>query len=164
MRFVLVMAAALALAGCNMGQDMAVTDAAIADFHAKFGAGDSAAIVAAGGPELKSGGVELLDTLHAKLGAFKSSQRQGFNDNYNNGTHTFTATYASVYANGPATEDFVYRFEGGKPVLIGYNVKSKALLAPTPAPPELAAPPEDAGATDDPAPSDDSSPADASSH
>lgn len=159
MRFALVMAAALALTGCNMGKDMASTDAAIADFHRQFDAGQSAAIVDAGGPELKNGGAAMLDALHAKLGAFKSSQRQGFNDNYNNGVHTFSATYASVYANGPATEDFVYRFEGGKPVLIMYNVKSQALLAPSPAPSESPAAAEEPTASDDAAPSGDATPA-----
>lgn len=136
MRLVML-AAALVLGGCSMGQDLSVTDAAIADFHAKFGAGDSAAIAAATGPEIKNGGTDftaLLDRLHTKLGAFKSTNRQGFNDNYNNGDHQFTTTYTSVYANGPATENFVYRFVNGKPVLIGYHVESAALLAPDPAP------------------------------
>lgn len=131
MRYVLVLAAALAVTGCSMGQDMATTDAAVADFHAKMNNGQFAAIAAAAGPEIKNGGTEFGDfvgKIHAKLGAFKSTTRQGFNDNVNNGDHTFTASYASVYATGPAAENFVFRLNGAKPVLIGYHVESAALL------------------------------------
>ena len=126
MRFAIVLAAAAALAGCSMGQDMSATDSAVADFHAKLNNGQFTAIAAAAGPEMKNGGVDFpvfIEKIHAKLGTFRS-----FNDNINNGDHTFTASYASVYSTGPASENFVYRLNGGKPVLIGYHVESAALL------------------------------------
>jgi len=131
MRFAIVLAATAALAGCSMGQDMSATDSAVADFHAKLNNGQFAAITAAAGPEIKNGSgdfTQLVEGLHKKLGTFRSTSRQGFNDNINNGDHTFTASYASVYSSGPATENFVYRLNGGKPVLIGYHVESAALL------------------------------------
>ena len=131
MRYVLVLAAALAVAGCSMGQDMATTDAAVADFHAKMNGGQFKAITDAAGPEIKNGSGDftaLVGKLHAKLGTFKSASRTGFSDNVNNGDHTFTASYASVYSSGPAMENFVYRLNGGKPVLIDYHVESAALL------------------------------------
>jgi len=164
MRFVLVIAAALALAGCNMGKDMSVTDAAIADFHGKLDSGQFAAITDATGPEIKNSGTDfnaLLEMVHTRLGAFKSTERQGFSDNVNNGDHTFSATYASVYANGKATENFVYRLSDGKAVLVGYHVDSPALTAPPPAPepaPEASAAP---APSDDTAPSDDAPATDA---
>ena len=131
MRYVMVLAAALAATGCSMGQDMTTTDAAVADFHAKMNGGQFKAITDASGPEIKNGGGDftgLVEKLHAKLGAFKSTSRTGFSDNVNNGDHTFTASYASIYSSGPATENFVYRLHGGKPVLIGYHVESAAWL------------------------------------
>ena len=131
MRSAILLVGAAALTGCSMGQDMSVTDAAVADFHAKLNNGQFAAIAAAAGPEMKNGGIDfpvLVEKIHAKLGTFRSTARQGFNDNINNGDHTFTASYASVYSTGPATENFVYRLNGGKPVLIGYHVESAALL------------------------------------
>jgi hypothetical protein len=131
MRFAIILAAAAALAGCSMGQDMSATDSAVADFHAKLNAGQFKAITDASGPEIKndSGGfTQLVEAIHTKLGTFRSTARQGFNDNINNGDHTFTASYASVYSSGPATENFVYRLNSGKPVLIGYHVESAALL------------------------------------
>ncbi len=166
MRFMMVMAAALALGACSMGQDMASTDAAVGDFHKQLDAGQYAAITDAAGPEIKNSGTDfnaLLEMVHTKLGAFKSTQRQGFNDNVNNGDHTFSVSYASVYATGPATESFVYRMNGGKPGLVGYHVESKALMAPSPAPSgENAAEPapaaSDSPASDDTA-SDDAKPA-----
>jgi hypothetical protein len=131
MRFAMLLAAAVALAGCSMGQDMSATDSAVADFHAKLNNGQFAAIAAAAGPELKNGSTDFpafIEAIHTKLGTFRSTARMGFNDNINNGDHTFTAGYASVYSSGPATENFVYRLNGGKPVLIGYHVESAALL------------------------------------
>lgn len=128
MRFAILLVTAATLAGCSMGQDMSVTDSAVAEFHAKLNNGQFAAIVAAAGPEMKSSGPEFVERIHTKLGMFRSTSRQGFNDNIINGDHTFTASYASVYSTGPATESFVYRLNSGKPVLIGYHVESAALL------------------------------------
>lgn len=128
MRFAILLVIAATLAGCSMGQDMSVTDSAVAEFHAKLNNGQFAAIVAAAGPEMKSSGPEFVERIHTKLGMFRSTSRQGFNDNIINGDHTFTASYASVYSTGPATESFVYRLNSGKPVLIGYHVESAALL------------------------------------
>jgi hypothetical protein len=131
MRYVMLLAAAFAVTGCSMGQDLTTTDAAVADFHAKLNGGQFKAITDAAGPEIKTGGTDftgLVEAIHTKLGTFKSTTRQGFNDNYNNGDHLFTTTYASVYSSGPATENFVYRMSGGKAVLIGYHVESAALL------------------------------------
>ncbi|HEX7849705.1 MAG TPA: hypothetical protein VF485_08240 [Sphingomonas sp.] len=131
MRFAMLLAASVALAGCSMGQDMSATDSAVADFHAKLNNSQFAAIAAAAGPEIKNGGTDfpaVIGRIHAKLGTFRSTSRQGFNDNINNGDHTFTTSYASVYSSGPATENFVFRLNGGKPMLIGYHVESAALL------------------------------------
>ena len=131
MRYAMLLAAALAVTGCSMGQDMSTTDAAVADFHSKMNGGQFKAITDASGPEIKNGATDFTafaERLHGKLGTFKSGNRQGFNDNINNGGHLFTATYASVYSSGPATENFVYRLNSGKPVLIGYHVESAALL------------------------------------
>jgi len=126
-----VMGAALALTGCSMGQDITDGDKAVVMFHRQFNAGQIEAIVSAAGPEMHQGGIDgrtFLDTMRRKLGAFKSTSRTGFNDNYNNGDHTIALTYASTYATGPATENFLYRLSSGKPVLIGYHVESAALL------------------------------------
>lgn len=131
MRFAILLIAAAALAACSMGQDMSATDSAVADFHAKLNAGQFKAITDASGPEIKNDSVDftqLIAAVHTKLGTFRSTSRQGFNDNINNDDHTFTASYASVYSTGPATENFVYRLSGGKPVLIGYHVELAALL------------------------------------
>ncbi len=130
MRYRAMVMAALALGGCSMGQDMSSTDAAVADFHAKMNAGQFKAITDASGPEITGDGdfIGTLEAIHTKLGAFNSTSRQGFSDNINNGDHLFNANYASVYSSGPASENFVYRFVNGKPVLIGYHVQSKALL------------------------------------
>jgi hypothetical protein len=121
------MAAVIALAGCSMGEDLGISDKAVADFHQKVDAGQVDAIVDAAAPEAKGDVAQfhtLLDAVHRRLGAFKSSSRTGFNDNYENGLHTITTSYASVFANGTAQETFVYKLVDGKPQLLSYNIQS----------------------------------------
>jgi hypothetical protein len=39
-----------------------------------------------------------------------------------------TLTYSSTYAEGEASEQFVYRLQGNTALLAGYNVNSDALI------------------------------------
>lgn len=124
--------AALALAGCSMGQDISAGGAAVDRFHSQLNAGQFEAIDAAAGPEIKAapgGFAPILAQAHAKLGNVKSSNRTGFNDRYDNGDHRLEMVYDTKFDKGDGTEQFVYRFVSGKAVLIGYHVNSNALLA-----------------------------------
>lgn len=123
---------ALALGGCSMGQDITAGSAAVDQFHKQMDAGRFEAIDAAAGPEIKAtpgGFAPILAMAHAKLGNVKSTTRTGFNDRYDNGDHRLEMVYDTKFDKGDGTEQFVYRFVGGKAVLIGYHVNSAALLA-----------------------------------
>ncbi|THD35268.1 MAG: DUF4019 domain-containing protein [Sphingomonas sp.] len=130
-RLSIAIAAGLVLGGCSMGADVKAGGDAVAAFHKQLDAGQSAAIEAAAGPEMKTTPgqfIQLLDAVHRKLGASGASQQVGFNDAVNPGGHFLTLNYQTTFAKGPATETFVYRIDGGKAVLAGYNINSQALI------------------------------------
>lgn len=129
-RHTLVIAAALALGGCSMGQDLTAGGKAVDDFHRQLDAGETAAIEAAAGPEIKAmagGFAAVLDQVHRRLGKVNSSTRTGFNDSIDNGDHRLELTYDTKFERGDGDEEFVFRMIDGQPVLAGYHVKSDAL-------------------------------------
>lgn len=129
-RYTGAVAVVLLLTGCSMGKDLSSGGAAVDDFHRQLDSGQTAAIEAAAGAEIKamgSGLAQLLDQIHARLGNVKSASRTGFNDSIDNGDHRLQLTYATKFERGEGDEEFVFRMNGGKPVLIGYHVKSDAL-------------------------------------
>lgn len=135
-RYALGVLAALALAGCSMGQDLTSGGAAVDAFHKQMDAGQFAAIDAAAGAEIKAspGGLApILEQIHARLGNVKSTTRTGFNDRIDNGDHRLELMYDTKFERGDGAEEFVFRMIDGKPVLIGYHVKSDALKGNYPA-------------------------------
>ncbi len=129
-RYALSMVAALALAGCSMGQDLSTGGAAVDAFHNQLDAGQFDAITAAAGPEIQAvpgGFAPVLGQIHARLGKVKSSTRTGFNDSVDNGDHRLELTYDTKFERGDGKEEFVFRMINGKSVLAGYHVKSDAL-------------------------------------
>jgi hypothetical protein len=129
MRYLVTIAVALALASCSMGQDIGTTGKAVDTFHAQLNAGQFSAILNASGPEVKNDSqamLTLLQQAHDRLGAVKSSTRTGFNDNINNGVHTVSLTYSTVFERGQGTENFLFRLNGGTVQMIGYQINAPA--------------------------------------
>ncbi|QDZ07127.1 hypothetical protein FPZ24_06215 [Sphingomonas panacisoli] len=129
-RYALSMLAAAALGGCSMGQDLSSGGAAVDAFHSQMNAGQFAAIAAGAGPEIQAtagGFAPILEQIHARLGNVKSTSRTGFNDRVDNGEHRLELTYDTKFDRGDGAEEFVFRMAKGKPLLIGYHVKSDAL-------------------------------------
>lgn len=124
---------AAVLGACSMAQDAAQAEGAVQQFHQQLDAGQSAAIYAAAGDELKKVSSEqefvpLLDAVHRKLGAFKSAAQNGWRVNYQTAGKFVTLDYKSTYAGGEASEEFVYRLAEHGPMLVGYHVNSNALI------------------------------------
>jgi len=133
MRKLWVGAIALLLAGCSIGEDIPAAKNAVVKFHRQLDAGQSAEIYRAASKDMHDATpeaelVQLLDAVHRKLGKFQSASDAGWNDQFTNGDHFISLTYASKYERGQASENFVYRIEGGKPSLAGYHVSSNALI------------------------------------
>ncbi len=135
MRYLITMAAALALAGCSLGNDLGATDKAVADFHSQLDAGNFSAIESQAGPEMKGGGQDflgLLGRVHGQMGKVKSTNRTGFNDNVNNGVHTVEVTYTTVFEQGSSEEKFIFRMNNGTTQMIYYEIKPSGSPSPEP--------------------------------
>ena len=121
------------LGGCTVPQDTAQVEAAVAKFHAQLDAGQSAAIYAATGDEFKKVSsqeefVPLLDAVHRKLGHSGASVQNGWKVNYGTAGRFITMDFRTTYAQGQASEEFVFRLLPAGPLLVGYHVNSNALI------------------------------------
>ncbi len=68
--------------------------------------------------------------LSRKLGAWQSSKEPAWKVFVGTSGRTVTLQYGSQFERAPATEEFVWRVGSeGTPVLLGYNVSSRALVA-----------------------------------
>jgi len=133
MKIAVVLGAAALLSGCSMKADMDATNAGIARFHQEVEAGQFARIYDESSPLMKAaatkdGFVGFLSAVHKKLGAFKGGNVGGFNDNVSTGGHRVIVGYQAQYQNGPAAETFTFAIEGGRALLVGYNINSTALI------------------------------------
>ena len=121
------------LTGCSVGADTKDVEAAIPVFHRQLDAGQFDRIYADASDELKRGTtqsdmVQLLSAVHRKLGVFRSGKGAEWNDNMTTNGHFVTEVYSAQYARGTATESFVYRVSGPRPLLAGYHINSTALI------------------------------------
>jgi hypothetical protein len=128
-----VLAIAAAFAACSAAASTQQAEAAVQQFHELLDSGNSHAIYDSAGDDLKRVSPEqqfvpLLDAVHRKLGQTRTATRSGWNVNYSTSGNFITLNYHTVYAEGDASEQFVYRMMGEKPVLVGYHVNSNALI------------------------------------
>ncbi|MGZ3183055.1 MAG: DUF4019 domain-containing protein [Telluria sp.] len=132
-RLIATSIAVFALVGCSSSEDAKLAETAVQQFHQKLDAGQFEAIYAAAGAELKDQTTlkdftALLEAIHRKLGNLKSAEAKGWNVNYNTSGAYVTLTYASVFNEGGAGEQFVYRIDRNEARLIGYHINSAALI------------------------------------
>jgi Protein of unknown function (DUF4019) len=128
-----LIAAVFVLAGCSMSADSKLAEQAVPEFHRMLDAEQFEPIYDAAASELKGAitrkeFTELLSAVHRKLGATKSSDQQGWRVNYNTSGTFVTLTCQTHYTEGDATEQFVYRLQGDKALLAGYNINSLTLI------------------------------------
>jgi opacity protein-like surface antigen len=131
--FLRLIALAFALAGCSASADTAAAEAGVPRFHQLLDAGKFAEIYEQSSEDLKKTAtqqdfVALLEAVHRKLGNTKSSDKQGWNINYHTSGTFVTLTYKTVYAEGEAAEQFVFRMQGKVAALVGYHINSTALI------------------------------------
>lgn len=132
MRRLLVIALA-GLAGCSAGEDRRLAEQAVADFHHRLDAGQFEAMYAGSADDLHKATtqqdfVAFLGAVHRKLGKVKSATQQTWKINYQPSGTFVALSYSTSYAEGEAAEQFVYRMEDGKALLVGYHVNSNAFI------------------------------------
>jgi opacity protein-like surface antigen len=121
------------LLGCSMSADTAAAEQAVPKFHALLDERRFDEIYEASSDELKKAStrenfVALLQAVNRKLGSTKSSEKQGWKVNYHtSGTFVFL-NYKTMYTEGEAAEQFVYKMKDGTATLAGYHINSNALI------------------------------------
>lgn len=131
--FVALVAMSALLGGCSMSADSALAEQAVPKFHEQLDSGRFDVIYAESGDELKKvttqqDFVALLDAVHRKLGNVKSSDKTGWQVNYQTSGSFVTLGYKTTFDGGGAQEQFVYRLQDKSAVLVGYNINSNALI------------------------------------
>jgi hypothetical protein len=121
------------LVGCSGSADTAAAEQAVSSFHELLNAGRFAEIYELSSDELKKAStqsdfVALLDAVHRKLGNTKSAVDQAWNVNYHTSGTFITLTYKTVYSEGDAAEQFVFRMQGHSAALAGYHINANALV------------------------------------
>lgn len=128
----IIAAAGLFAAGCEAAKGKPFAEKAVGEFHSQLNAQQFAQIYAAASPEFKKSteeatAVGYFTLVHTKMGEYKSTNQTGFNASVDNGVSSVTLNYDTEYANGKASETFIYKVEGEKVSLVSYKVESDAM-------------------------------------
>ncbi|MDP4781017.1 MAG: DUF3887 domain-containing protein [Akkermansiaceae bacterium] len=126
--------AAVILTGCNPIKDSALAEKEVPKFHALFDAEDFETIFDTGHPDFQAAQskedlIHFLTVVRGKVGAVKSTSKNGWQANSLNGKTNIVLTYKTVFENGDGTETFTYRVEGGKASLLGWHIDAPVILA-----------------------------------
>jgi len=126
-------AGVLSLAACNPVDQVNRADEEIAAFHEALSEGDGDAIWARLGPEARASTSraefnEFVEIAHSGLGEFQDRTRTSMNVNSDNGVTTTEISMTTTYANGEATEVFIFTGEGEDMEVASWNIDSPAVL------------------------------------
>ena len=124
-----VIASALLVAACG-GTDEAKHG--VAEFRSRAAQKSYGEIYRTAGAELRQTATEeqferFMTTLDRRLGTWQSAAEPAWN--VTRGTGGLRLTYQSQFAEGAASEQFVWRMQTGGPALLGYHVNSPLLFA-----------------------------------
>ena len=128
-----LLVAAVLVAGCSSGQDLALAEAGIARFRELMAAQQFGQIYSEAADELKKATTEaeltrLLSAIDRKLGTVKGTEKNGWSVNYKASGTSVTLKLKTQFERGTGAESFVYRITGGKALLVGYHINSTELI------------------------------------
>lgn len=114
--------------GCSASANVATAERAVIHFHELADSGRFIEIFEQSSDELKNAStqsafVALLEAVHHKLGNTKSSLNQSWGISYHESGTLITLTYKTVYTEGDAVEQFVFRIEGKFAMLVDYHIQ-----------------------------------------
>ena len=121
-----------ATAGCaKSGLSQQATESATRDFREHYERREFGQLYAGAAPEFRAGAsealfVEAMKNISQKLGTWQSARPLGMS-RVKGEDHKVVSQYKSQFSKGEATENFVWRDEGGTPILVGYHINSRAL-------------------------------------
>lgn len=122
---------AVLLISCTGGTDQAKL--AVSEFRVKVSQASFGEIYRRGGAEFQRALTEeqfvrLMSALDRKLGSWHSASDPAWNVTRGTAGHLVNLTYQSQFTKGAATEQFLWRIENQRAVLLGYNVNSPLLI------------------------------------
>jgi hypothetical protein len=128
-----LLVAAVLVAGCSSGQDLALAEAGVTRFRELMAAQQFGQIYSEAADDLKKATTEpeltrLLAAIDRKLGAVKDATKSGWNLNYNPSGTSVTLKLKTQFERGTGVETFVYRIASGKALLAGYHINSTELI------------------------------------
>ncbi len=132
MRLLTIILFGMLFSGCSSQKDFQQAERATDEFHMQFAKGSYGEIYDSSDKPIKTSAtreqmIGMLQRINRKLGPCGDPNRQGFNVNYNTGGTFVTMVYTRKCANGQLEENFVWRIQGGKPILYGYHFNSPVL-------------------------------------
>jgi uncharacterized protein DUF4019 len=122
------------LSSCGATKDLHKAEQAVTEFHSQLDSENYHSIYSGAGDEFRKATSEddlttFLQAVHRKLGNVRQSQRGGFRVNYDAGRgEVVSLQYNTQFEGGSGSEEFYWQFKGGQPILLRYNVNSKALI------------------------------------
>ncbi len=128
MRWPTVLAASLVLGSCSMMDDKGAAEEHVTEFHHAYDARSFDRMWDDASPKLhqitpKPQFVEFMGSVHDAMGAVKSTSQSSWNVNYDTDGSAVTLVYQTTFANGSATETFIYE-PGADGKLMGYQINS----------------------------------------
>lgn len=121
------------LCACSLGRSLETAKLAVDQFHRELAAARDDTIYDGAGTEYwqsitRESNHGMMARIRRKLGSCKESlNTQFFNNATTSGTFV-TLHYKSTCTNGELDEDFKWRIEGDRAVLVGYRASSPLLL------------------------------------
>jgi hypothetical protein len=131
-RALLLAVACLALAGCDLRENVELSEQAVAAFHAKYTAallGDMYDDVAADirREETRAEFAKAVGAIRDQLGPVRATRRVGFETTTGSDGAFVQIEYQTEFENGVATEEFVWVIADGHALLKSYQVTTKTL-------------------------------------
>ncbi len=125
--------ALMTLASCSSAEDQRIAVDAVSRFHDLYNAKNYAAIYAGADDAFHKAGSEtdyltLMSAIRRKLGSYRSSEDAGWRVSKALGGTQVVLDYRSQFAEGAATEQFIFSISSGKPYLVNYYINSLLLI------------------------------------
>lgn len=132
LRALLLAAAFLALAGCDLSKNVELSEHAVAVFHTKYSAallGDMYDEVAADlrSEQTRAEFAKAIGAIHDQLGPVRTTKPVGFQTTTGSGGAFVQIEYETEFEKGVATESFVWEITEGHALLRSYQVTTKTL-------------------------------------
>lgn len=126
---IFITALAMLAAACSFTEARDLAEAEVRRFHEQVNAGEHQRLYDAASPELKritsqEEFLALLGMISERMGAVRETTRDSWNVDYNNGVSQVRLGYDTRFERGSAREEFTYRIEGDRAILVSYRINS----------------------------------------